>query len=352
MKRELFLGLLIGMVCMGLAFWGVPLDGFLDALLRLRPGWFLAFALLFVAQTGLQASRQRLLLPGLPLRFADSLSVVLIGFFAIQTLPVRLGELARPWLLRRNHQLPLGEGFGMVAIERALDLLALLLALAAVLLWVDIPSAELVLGGLSIDLAGWGWQTGRVVIPLVTLVVVGLAVAGEPLMARIAPLVRAAARPLGAARLAEGLVDFGRAFILAFRALREPLRLLGVLALTAAIWLDIAGMYWALSWGFGLQDPIGYGESAGVMSITALGSLLPSPPGMAGVQEAFGRAALALFGVRGEASATALSYAVVAHWGQYLLCAAGAAAFALRAGVGLREVFAGARSTAAEREAP
>ena len=66
---------------------------------------------------------------------------------------------------------------------------------------------------------------------------------------------------------------------------------------------------------------------------------------MAGVQEAFGRGALALFGVHGpELDATALGYAVVAHWWQYLLTTVGTLAVASWQGLRLRDVLAGTRA--------
>ena len=100
-------------------------------------------------------------------------------------------------------------------------------------------------------------------------------------------------------------------------------------------------MYWALGYAFGLEAWLDYGASAGVMTITALGALLPAPPGMAGVQEAFGRGALALFGVRGGGlDATALGYAVVAHWAQLFLVALAALVALARDGERVGEVVA------------
>jgi uncharacterized membrane protein YbhN (UPF0104 family) len=215
-----------------------------------------------------------------------------------------------------------------------------------VLLWVELPSHELVVAGMSIDILAWGWSTAQVLIPSITIAVVVLAVAGEPLVDLLEPLFLRVSRGLGLQRFAGRLVDFSRSFARSFRALRSPRRLGAALALSAAIWAEIALMFWVLAFGFELDHIIGFAQSAGVMTITALGALLPAPPAMAGVQEAFGRGALALFGAHGpELDATCLGYAVVAHWWQYLLNGLGALFFAAKEKVGLRELLAAPQQT-------
>lgn len=341
MRQQIILGVLVGAVFMALAFLGIPLSEFAAALTELRLGWLLVFTGLLGVQIGLHAFRQQIMLRATApdMTFGSSLTIVAVGLFSIQTFPARLGELARPWLLQRTEGVTFGEGFGMLALERALDLVALLLALVFVLLWVDTPSVELVVAGHTIDLAAWGWSTARVVIPTIALGVVTLVVTGEALLDRFAPLLLRASGRL------EGLVAFARAFTRAFRTLRSPGRLAAILALTALIWSEIALMYLVLAHGFGLQSFLGYPESAGVMTITALGALLPAPPGMAGVQEAFGRGALALFGVRGGSlDATALGYAVVAHWWQFIVVAAVAIWATSRQGLRISDLVSRARA--------
>lgn len=341
MSRQTILGVLVGVVFMALAFLGIPLSEFFAALGTLSLGWLGLFTLLLFIQIGLQALRQQIMLAEAApeMTFRSSFSIMVIGQFSIQAFPARLGELARPWLLKRAEAVPYGAGLGILALERALDLVALLLALVLMLLWVDTPTAALVVAGYSIDLAAWCWSSARLLVPLIAAAVLVLVVLGETLLDWVDPLVR---RLLGE-RL-DGLLGFARAFTQAFRTLRSPLRLTAILVLTVVIWSEVALMYLVLGYGFGLEEWIGYPESVGVMTITALGSLLPAPPGMAGVQEAFGRGALALFGVHGGSmDAIALGYAVVAHWWQFLLIAAIAAVSTSRQGLRLSDLISQAR---------
>jgi uncharacterized membrane protein YbhN (UPF0104 family) len=106
------------------------------------------------------------------------------------------------------------------------------------------------------------------------------------------------------------------------------------------------GLTWACARSFHFEAWIGFGEAAGVLCITMLGIALPAPPGFAGVFEAAVRAALAVFGVGGEAhSAAALAFALVFHWGPYLLLSAWAGYYLWRDRIGLGRVFRFARGS-------
>ncbi len=345
------LGTLVGLCFLGLAFWGVAPGELLDALQHIRPLWLLPIALAFVLQELTRAVRQLLLLrPLLPsMSLGRSVSVVFIGFFCVHVLPMRLGELARPLLLRRQEGLPFTSGLAVVVALRALDLLATLAMLLLVLIFVDAPES-LVIAGVNLHLAdmlhslGWG-----LVLPTLAFTV-GLAFWGEPLQrAVVDPVLGLVARldnPVvqRLVALASGLLE---RFTLGLAGLRSP-RLLGLsLLLTVGVWSWSCSMYWMTARALGLGDWVGWPEALGVMVITMVGSLLPAPPGMAGVQEAFGRGGLALFGVRGPGlDPVALAFAVVVHWYQVLLQTLGALWFIRREGFSVRELLSMVRGHA------
>ena len=131
-------------------------------------------------------------------------------------------------------------------------------------------------------------------------------------------------------------------------SLREPRRLAAVVALTALLFVMMIGLTWALARSFHFEEWIGFGEAAGTLCITMLGIALPAPPGFAGVFEAAVRAGLAVFGVGGEThAAAALAFALVFHWGPYLLLSAWAGWYLWRDGIGLGRVFRFARGGSA-----
>ena len=123
-------------------------------------------------------------------------------------------------------------------------------------------------------------------------------------------------------RVLRALLGFAGNFVDGVASLREPRRLAAIVVFTAVLFVVMVALTWALARAFHFEEWIGFGEAMGVLCITMLGIALPAPPGFAGVFEAAVRAALAVFGVGGEAlAARALAFALVFHWGPYLLLA-------------------------------
>ena len=337
-------GLAVGGVCLGLAFIGVPLEAFWDAVAGLHPGWLLGMVVIFMAQESLRAWRQVVMLRPLSptIGMGGSLTIIFISYFCIHLFPARLGEVVRPLMVWRIAGARPAAAVGVIVAERALDLVAALLMLLIMLLGAR-TGLTLELGGVAVDLTRLGQRFGLVVVlpalgGLLAMVLLGgriTALAARAVAALPEPLAGPGARGL---RLLEG-------FVAGFDGLRQGGRLLAVSGLTFGIWGTVVLTFQLLAHGFGIDHLIGVVESVGVAVVTLLASLLPAPPGMAGVQEASGRAALALYGVSGPGlDATALAYAVVVHWWQVIIQAIGAAWFFRRAGLTLRGVVRQARA--------
>ena len=333
--RQIGLGLAIGFFALWLALRGVPLTEVGAALAEVRPVGLLAVATLFLLQQGLRAWRQLLLVqavvPGH--RYRTSLSVLCISFFFINTLPARLGEAVRPLLLWERDRLPLGSGVAMVVVERALDLASMFAMLALVVWFTELPDPVVTVAGLQFDWVAMARRLAAVGLPLMGLGGIGLLWRGRRVLAWLGRL------PAGTSLLARGIslvLRFGGGFMDGIDALRSPRRLAGVLALTASTWALTGLMYPALAHALHVGELIGWFEGIGVLGITMLGMTIPSAPGFAGTYEAFVRAALALFGMRGPGlvadtgvslDATAVAFALTIHWLLYLVQSATAVAF-------------------------
>ena len=74
-------------------------------------------------------------------RFSTVFRTTVIGFAASAVLPARAGEVIRPYLLARREGLSATAAFATIVVERILDLVAVLLLLAAFLIWFD-PGLE------------------------------------------------------------------------------------------------------------------------------------------------------------------------------------------------------------------
>ena len=130
-------GLLISLLATGALIAQLDLSQLAESLRSARYGWLLpAFLLLLIGQF-IRALRWRALLVfGLPV--ARAFHILNISYLANAFLPLRLGELARIWLVRPG--ISSMQTAGSVVLERMLDTLAVLVLLAAALS--AIPQAD------------------------------------------------------------------------------------------------------------------------------------------------------------------------------------------------------------------
>ena len=223
-------------------------------------------------------------------------AVSCIGFFAMWALPFRLGELARPLLLRTRPEeikpgkpvLSLTAATGTIVAERVIDGLFISIVLAIALLTVPTlhPLPETVVG-LKISVAHVRWA-GFAMLGLFTTAFVVIAVF---YFAR-AFAVRATHAVFGlvsqkladklshmAGHLADGLHVFsrGRDFF-------------GFLLETAAYWMFNAAGMWVLARACGVTHVDGsgitFGEACALMGMLSCAILIPGPPGLLGVFQA------------------------------------------------------------------
>ena len=317
------LGSGVGLAALALAFWGVPVAAVVDAIASMDPQGLVLPAMVFLVQQTLRAWRQAIILQARfpEHRFRSSLSVLCIGFFFVNTLPARIGEVVRPMLLAEREDIPLGAGFAMVVVERAFDLVAMGV-MVSVLAWlVPIPPVvgELMPG---LDLVSFARSLVGAGVPGVVLALLALMFAGDRILALVTRLSQrwTTGTP---GRLRSRVLAFATQFVAGIAGVRSAPRLASLLALTATAWALTGLMYPPIAAAFGVGEYIDYSAGIGILGITMVGMALPAAPGFAGTYEAAVRGALALYGVAGQATvlpggpsldAIAVAFALVAHW--------------------------------------
>ena len=219
-------------------------------------------------------------------------SALLVGIFFNNILPVRAGEAARIVVLNQQERTSRVEAVGTVVLERALDLLCLLLLLFTIAPWLPPVSWLRPAAVLAVALA-------------VGLVVVAWALArwgDRPLRAALRPLARFRLVSEGRAERAGANLARGLA------GLRDWRLLVTGLLLTTISWLCLGLSMWFVLRAFDL----GLSPVAGLLIAIAvnIAMILPSSPAAVGVFEASVLVALSAYGVPKE---EALSYALVAH---------------------------------------
>jgi glycosyltransferase 2 family protein len=292
-NRKFCVGVLSSAIFLTLALqqvdWGRTAATLQDA------NWLLAFlgvgALVGTIVTF--AFRWRLLLSSTAeLSVKDTFLYIMIGYLANIVFPLRLGEVARAVLLGRRHGINPSLVFGSVVLERTLDVLTILILALGISFIMNIPAA--IRAGM-ITLAGAGLVTLATLLVLArsgnrVLGVVGILPGFVPrvLTERLAMLV---------ARFAEGLA-----------ALRRGRELVLVVSLSVLAWA-IAGTG-TISYiaAFHLDAPWYAGFF--VLTVTNLGSAIPSSPGSIGVYHYLAVLALSIWV---PDKSEALGYAIGTH---------------------------------------
>ena len=224
-----------------------------------------AVALYFVG-VWIRSARWGLLLPQQSVPTSTLFRTLVVGFTANNVLPVRMGEVARAYLLARWCGVPYGSTLASLVVERILDglSLALLLLVSLTVLPSRAPGYLLAAGAL----AGAGFCAGGLLV----------AVAAWRSSA-ILRVTRWVARPLprGLAGLVERLAT-SFAGELAF--VRGRHRLGMILGLSVLAWCLELGLFYVLMLGFALPASLPLAFLVG--SAANFATLVPSSPGYVG----------------------------------------------------------------------
>jgi uncharacterized protein (TIRG00374 family) len=234
-------------------------------------------------------------------RFWVVFRATVIGFAASAVLPARAGEVIRPYFLARREGLSATAAFATILVERILDLVAVLLLLAAFLAFFD-PGLE------SRDTTVF--QAIRFGGLLMAPIAVGaLAVmffmAGHPDRLHAWLLKAEAVLP---AKIAAMIARFAKTFAEGFAVVRRPERLVAALAWSLALWVSIAAGIWAVSVAFGIDMP--FTGAWLMLAPLVVGVAVPTPGGVGGFHEAYRIGATAFFGADNN---SAVGAAIVLH---------------------------------------
>jgi hypothetical protein len=300
MKPRPTLALLLGLALSALFLWlalrNVDADAIASALSRAELAYAAPLLVLLAGFCVAKAWRWGLLL-ALPARSAlgPLTHAVLVGYAATSLLPLQLGELVRAWAGVRAVKRPAAEVLVSIALERILDLFAVLLVLSVVML---------AGGPLPEGLMRAAWLMGAAALALLAALV--FYVAWTDVCLRWA----AGATRFLSPGLRDRLLAQLRAGAAGAATLKRPSAWAPLLVSSIAQWACMCGCIAASCFALGLQTPPP--AYAAVLGLTIVGMSLPSGPGYVGsIQLAFSLA-LAPFAVpTSDAIAASLFYHVL-----------------------------------------
>jgi uncharacterized protein (TIRG00374 family) len=257
-----------------------------------------------------------------PIPVAALFSATSIGLMVNNILPVRMGDVARSYLIGIRAKVSGVTAFATLAVERIVDAFCLLSILAFYLRAVH------------------GGQMQQVGMRMVALGVAFVIVLG----AGIALLYLASIRHRWMEDLISGLLEarfpgishkvlalFSKA-VAGFSALRSGRQLAWIFLFTLCLWFSGAASYFSLMRSFSL--PLGFGSALLVLVFVTFGVAFPSAPGFAGTFHAFCILGLSMVGIQNPTLAA--SYAFTLHGTEWLSATALGFYFLWREGLSLR----------------
>lgn len=306
MMLSLLLGVVLSAAALYLAFRNVPFADLVQYIGSIRIFWLLPSMAAILAGFLCRVIRWQIILGSSQrVGYWSAHHPLMIGFMMNCILPGRVGEVARPLILRQRDGVAFTTGLATVAAERVFDLIMLVGLLALVMSAVEIdPNFTRSFGGY--ELSGQTLQKVALrTVQLSMILMLGvLFLTIETTRDLVLRLVRMLPERV-ANPIARGIENVAAGFSL----VREPWRILSCLGLSFLAWFATAVSYYTLAMGspgIGLS----FFEWTAVMVIVCFFIALPSVPGYWGLWEAGGVFAMALFGV---GSMEAAGFTLVNH---------------------------------------
>jgi uncharacterized protein (TIRG00374 family) len=280
-----------------LAFRNVELDELGVALGRVQGGWLCLAVVVSLLIMVLRAWRWQLELRPLEHVPLGRLWVVTsVAYMAINLLPVRLGEVVRPWLLSRRSQVSISNVIGNLVVEKMMDSICIVVYMLAGLLFIEslpvwVRQGALVpatIAGVFVSVVVLFWWKGEAFVDRWVL--------------RLLP-----------ARFGGRVKSILAAVTAGMRILPNPGLLLAVFVVSLALWfLPILSSYIMIR-AFDLNAP--FSAALVVFIFIGFGTALPNLPGMIGPYQYACQLALGLFGV---SQVDGLAYGIVLNAVQFL----------------------------------
>lgn len=287
-----------------------------------RPLPLLAAVFIATLTFPIRAIRWRYLLrrrDGEPLPMRWLWHATAMGFMANNVLPLRAGEIVRPFAAARLADVRFTTALASIAVERIFDALTIVLLL----------TIALTSPGLGTDVAVGGVPVSRLAGLAAAFSAAGL-VAGALIVARPLAAERLVRRMVPSARIADRLVALIEGIRQGLAALDSPRRIAPVVIWSLVLWLVNASSFWVCFAAFDI--PVGFAGALLVQGLLVFGVSVPSTPGYVGPFEAAIVAGLALYGVSQDRS---FSYALAYHVTTFLPIVLLGLWSTLRTGVGL-----------------
>jgi glycosyltransferase 2 family protein len=315
--RHLVISLIVSLGFLYLAFRNVQFDELGAALGRLNTSWLLVAIGVSLLIMVFRAWRWQLELRPLEhVPFGRLWVIVSVAYMAINLLPIRLGEVVRPWLLSRRSNVSFSNVVGNVVFEKTMDSVIIVF--------------YILLGLLTVENLPLWVRRGALVPATGAVILVSLVLLfwwrGEAFVDRWVLRLLPERFRNNVKRVLTSVAD-------GMRVIPNPGLLLAVFLVSLGLWfLPILSSYIMI---LAFDFPVPFGAALVVFIFIGFGTALPNLPGMIGPYQYACQLALGLFGV---SEVDALAYGLVLNAVQFLTLIAQGLIALPAAGVSFAEI--------------
>ena len=308
MKRKALIGIVISGICLFLALRGIDWDAVYGALRTAHYIYIIPNALLVLFSMWLRAIRWRLMTNsikqgiGLHSLFASTM----IGFMVNNVLPLRLGEIARPFSLSRKEDVSRSAAFATIVVERVFDALSLFLISGMLVAFAPI----LIDDNPALSNVAYIAMFGHIAV-LAFLVLLRvkteLALKITRVLTSILP-----------DRFQVKVIEVVEKFVEGLGVFKDWRSLALIMFWSLIIWGVVGFSNYFIFLAFDLHAPaysVPWFAPFVVLVFVSLGVMLPQAPGFVGAFQFFTIQALKIFGIP---ASIGLSFSLVLHIGNYL----------------------------------
>lgn len=255
-----------------------------------------------------------------PISFWEAFHPLMIGFMGNCVYPGRVGEIARPLILRAKSQVPFTTGLATVIAERVLDLLFLVFLFGLILLKIKPQDGHQIQfasyridHAVMVDLGKGMLFMGALLVSIIILVCFEKSRNKiEALIIRLPALMfflSSSQKHIIEEKFTTFTSNIMGNIVSGFALVKSPKRIYTCLVYSAFIWTLSGYSYYLMAKGCPGID-LSIFEITAVMVLVCFAIALPSAPGYWGLWEAGGVFALSLFGVNQK---DALGFTLINH---------------------------------------
>ncbi len=298
-KLGLILSLFISIIFLLLALKKVDAKEIGEILLNANLLYFFLAILITLIAFLLRAIRWRILLnplKNLPLSMV--FNATMIGFMCNYTLPARVGEIIRAYLIGTRGNISKSAAFATIIVERVMDVFILTLFAAILLIFFPVPV--------------YFKKIGAVIVILNTLIFIILIVMDKKSEA----FIKIIEKPLSVfgEKIKEKIKTFLFSFIKGLKILENRSIFLLAAVFSLGIWSITGLLFYVLFFSFPIRLPL-YAAFLDMITLT-FGIMIPSTSGFIGTFQFFAKEGLMIFHVDPN---IALSYSILLYASQFLL---------------------------------